>query len=97
MTYHSDYRFPPPGSSQPTQRCRPLPLKEAAAKAHRNRWKVPSPLWPLRASGASWSVKTPGTPVALAVGGLMLLTVWKAPPWVVDTLVAAAGTAMHYS
>ena len=40
------------------------------------------------------------TPVALAVGGLMLLTVWKAAPWVVDMLLAAAGTllaATHYS
>jgi len=30
----------------------------------------------------------------------MLLTVWKAPPWVVDMLLAAAGTllaATHYS
>ena len=29
---------------------------------------------------------------ALAVGGFLLLTVWKAPPWVVVMLLAAAGT-----
>jgi chromate transporter len=37
---------------------------------------------------------------ALAVGGFLLLTVWKAPPWVVVVLQAAAGTllaATHYS
>jgi chromate transporter len=37
---------------------------------------------------------------ALAVGGFLLLTVWKAPPWVVVMLLAAAGTllaATHYS
>jgi chromate transporter len=37
---------------------------------------------------------------ALAVGGFLLLTVWKAPPWVVVVLLAAAGTlfaATHYS
>ena len=37
---------------------------------------------------------------ALAVGGFLLLTVWKAPPWVVVMLLAAAATlsaATHYS
>jgi chromate transporter len=37
---------------------------------------------------------------ALAVGGFLLLTAWKAPPWVVVMLLAAAGTllaATHYS
>jgi chromate transporter len=37
---------------------------------------------------------------ALAVGGFLLLTVWKAPPWIVVVLLAAAGTllaATHYS
>ena len=37
---------------------------------------------------------------ALAVGGFLLLTVWKAPPWVVVILLAAAATllaATHYS
>ena len=37
---------------------------------------------------------------ALAVGGFLLLTLWKAPPWVVVMLLAAAGTllaATHYS
>jgi chromate transporter len=28
---------------------------------------------------------------ALAVGGFLLLTVWKAPPWIVVILLAAAG------
>jgi chromate transporter len=31
---------------------------------------------------------------ALAVGGFLLLTVWKAPPWVVVILLAAAGTLL---
>ena len=31
---------------------------------------------------------------ALAVGGFLLLTVWKAPPWVVVILLAAAGAAL---
>jgi chromate transporter len=37
---------------------------------------------------------------ALAVGGFLLLTVWKAPPWIVVILLAAAGTllaATYYS
>jgi chromate transporter len=31
---------------------------------------------------------------ALAVGGFLLLTVWKAPPWIVVILLAAAGTLL---
>jgi chromate transporter len=31
---------------------------------------------------------------ALAVGGFLLLTVWKAPPWVVVLLLAAAGVLL---
>jgi chromate transporter len=31
---------------------------------------------------------------ALAVGGFLLLTVWRAPPWVVVVLLAAAGTLL---
>ena len=38
-------------------------------------------------------VRTPRD-FALAVGGFLLLTVWKAPPWVVVTLLAAAGTLL---
>ena len=44
-------------------------------------------------------VRTPRD-FALAVGGFLLLTVWKAPPWVVVLLLAAAGTllaATHFS
>ncbi len=39
------------------------------------------------------SVRTPRD-FALAVGGFLLLTVWKAPPWVVVILLAAAGTLL---
>ena len=44
-------------------------------------------------------VRTPRD-FALAVAGFLLLTVWKAPPWIVVILLAAAGTllaATHYS
>jgi chromate transporter len=32
---------------------------------------------------------------ALALAGFLLLTVWKAPPWIVVVLFAAAGTVLH--
>lgn len=32
---------------------------------------------------------------ALAVSGFLLLTVWKAPPWIVVALLAAAGTILN--
>lgn len=32
---------------------------------------------------------------ALALAGFLLLTVWKAPPWIVVVFLAAAGTALH--
>ncbi|MEP9370726.1 chromate efflux transporter [Mesorhizobium sp. KR1-2] len=32
---------------------------------------------------------------ALALAGFLLLAVWKAPPWVVVIVLAAAGTALH--
>ena len=38
-------------------------------------------------------VRTPRD-FALAVGGFLLLTVWKAPPWIVVVLLAAAGTLL---
>jgi chromate transporter len=38
------------------------------------------------------AVRTPGD-FALAVGGFLLLTVWKSPPWVVVILLGAAGAA----
>jgi chromate transporter len=31
---------------------------------------------------------------ALALGGFLLLTVWKAPPWIVVVLLAAAGALL---
>jgi chromate transporter len=51
-----------------------------------------SPIW-------TSAVRTPRD-FALAVGGFLLLTVWKAPPWIVVVLLAAAGallTATHNS
>jgi chromate transporter len=45
------------------------------------------------------SVRTPRD-FALAMGGFLLLTVWKAPPWVVVPLLAAIATLLsmtHYS
>jgi chromate transporter len=44
-------------------------------------------------------VRTPRD-FALAMGGFLLLTVWKAPPWVVVLLLVAAATLLsvtHYS
>ena len=38
-------------------------------------------------------VRTPRD-FALAVGGFLLLTVWKAPPWIVVVLLAAAGSLL---
>jgi chromate transporter len=32
---------------------------------------------------------------ALALGGFLLLAVWKTPPWIVVALMAAAGTALN--
>jgi chromate transporter len=35
-------------------------------------------------------VLTPGD-FALALGGFLLLTIWRAPPWIVVALLAGAG------
>jgi chromate transporter len=45
-----------------------------------------SPIW-------TNGVRTP-LDFALAVGGFLLLTVWKAPSWVVVVLLAVAGTLL---
>jgi hypothetical protein len=50
-------------------------------------WPLYNPIW-------TNGVRTPRD-FALAMGGFLLLTVWKAPPWVVVLLLVAAAKTIR--
>ena len=67
--------------------------KTARAPLHENNQR-PSQSWGCyRAPVWTSAVLTPRD-FALALAGFLLLTVWKAPPWIVVVLLAAAGALL---